>query len=55
MIAPGLWSLTYIRKVRKQKQDKKQKEEVVVEEQPSEEINIEEAPEVIVETEVKEN
>ena len=53
LITPGLWAYTHIRKVKKQKEDKEQKQEVIVEEHLTQE-DIENAPEVIVETEAKE-
>ena len=53
LITPGLWALTHIRKVKKQRADKEQKTEVVIEESLTQE-DIENAPEVIVETEAKE-
>ena len=53
LITPGLWALTHIRKVKKQKVDKEPKQEIVVEEEPLPQEDIENAPEVIVETEAK--
>ena len=53
LITPGLWALTHIRKVKKQKVDKEPKQEIVVEEEPLTQEDIENAPEVIVETEAK--
>ena len=50
-IIPGLWSLTYIRNSKKSKQ-KNDKQEVVIEEKLTED-DINNAPEVIVETEAK--
>ena len=52
LLTPGLWALTHIRKTKKQKQVKEKEVQVAEEEQFRE---LEDAPEVIVETEAKEN